>query len=97
MIKNEQSGLKIVISSIELSSRSSYTPFKCSSLIGWPNSAGSIFNLKLSISWSNESFPKRTNHYNSMDTKHLKCSSVSKPVDKFYSQYEFIKRIILRN
>lgn len=88
LIKNEQSGLKIVVSSIELSSRYFYTPFKCSSLVGWPNSAGSIFNLKLSIWWSDESFPKGTNYYNnSIDTKHSKCSSVRKPIDKFYSQY----------
>ena len=46
LIENEQSGLKIVISSIELSSRCSYRPFKCSNLIPWPNSEGSIFNLK---------------------------------------------------
>lgn len=85
LIKNEQWKLKIVISS---SSRSSYTLFKCSSLIGWPNSAGSIFNLKLSIWWSDESFPKGTNYYNnSMDSRHFKCSSVRKPADKFYSQY----------
>lgn len=67
----EQSGLKIVLSSIELGSRSSYTLLKCCILIGWPHSVVSILNLKLSIWWSNESFPKGTSNYNnSMDTSH---------------------------
>lgn len=80
----KQSGLKIVLSSIELGSRYSYTSFKCCILIGWPHSAVSIFNLKLSIWWSNESFPKGISYYNnSMDTSHLKCRTLRKPVDQF--------------
>lgn len=84
----EQWGLKIVLSSIELGSRSSYTLLKCCILIGWPHSVVSIFNLKLSIWWSNESFPKGTSNYNnSMDNQPLKSRTLRKPVDSFYSQY----------